>query len=170
MVVLSIIVGVLLIIGGCACMFNPGVTFLTSGYLIAILLLVYGIVGIINVIRKYAHPMELLMHIPAIIIGVIAIIRPGSTLVLDTMLVYFLAIWFIIQGIVSICVSVQARKTKIGWYWGVVLGILALLLGIYTCFHPMVSALAIGILIGFYLIDAGINMIVLATAVHSLDD
>ena len=51
MVVLSIIAGVILTMGGIACLFSPGETFLATGYFIAILLLIFGIVGIINVIR-----------------------------------------------------------------------------------------------------------------------
>ena len=168
MLILSVIAGVLLIIGGFSCLFHPAATFFETGYFIAILLLVYGIVGIINVIRKKAQPVELIMHIPAIIIGVIGIIKPGTTLVFDAIMVYLVAVWFVIQGAVSIYLSIKVRKEKKGWYWGLILGIIALILGIYSFFHPMVSALTIGILVGIYLIEAGLNMIVLATAVDSM--
>ena len=165
-VILSIIMGVLLIVGGVICLFHPGATFLQTGYFLAIMLLAYGIVGIINVIRKRAHPIELLVAIPGIIIGIIAIIRPGTTLVLDAMMVYMVAAWFIIQGIVSIFLSIKAKDSRSGWVWGLILGILGLALGIYTFFHPMVSVLTIGFLVGFYLIEAGLDMIVLATVVE----
>ena len=45
MTVLSIILGVLLIIGGFSCMFTPLATFLSTGYFLAIMLLVYGAYG-----------------------------------------------------------------------------------------------------------------------------
>ena len=164
MVVLSVIAGALLIIGGVACLFHPAATFFETGYFLAILMLVYGVVGIINVIRKRAEAIELLVHIPAVIIGVIAIIRPGTTLVLDGMMVYLVAAWFVIQGVVSIYLSIKVRRIQSGWIWGLILGILGLVLGIYSFIHPMVSALTIGILVGFYLIEAGLNMIVISTA------
>lgn len=165
MVVLSIIVGILLMMGGIACLFSPGATFLASGYVVAILLLIYGIVGIVNVVRKRAHPVMLIVDILAIIIGIIAIIKPGSTLAIDVLMTYLLAAWFVVQGGVSIFVSIKARAVQSGWVFGLILGIIGVLLGIYSFFNPMVSALAIGILIGIYLIEAGLSMIVLATAV-----
>ncbi len=45
MSVLNIILGILLVIGGFSCMFTPFATFLSAGYYIAILLLVYGVFG-----------------------------------------------------------------------------------------------------------------------------
>lgn len=170
MVVLSVIMGILLIAGGMSCLFHPAATFFETGYFLAILMLVYGIVGIINVVRKRAQAIELLVHIPAIIIGIIAIMRPGTTLVFDAMMVYLVAVWFVIQGVVSIYLAIRAKGIRSGWYWGLILGILGLILGVYSFFHPMVSALTIGILVGMYLIESGLNMIVLATAVEALED
>lgn len=169
MVVLSIICGVLLMMGGISCLFQPAATFFQTGYFLVILLLVYGIIGIINVIKKKAHPLELIVDILAIIIGVIAIFRPGTTIVFDVIMAYLFAAWFVIQGVISIYVSIKVRKIKKGWYWSLILGILGALLGIYSFFHPMVSVMAIGILVGIYLIQAGLNMIVLATTVDAVE-
>ena len=170
MVVLSIIVGVLLMMAGIACLFSPGATFLASGYVLAILMLIYGIVGIVNVIRKKAHPAMLVVDLLAVIIGVIAILKPGTTLAIDILMTYLVAAWFVIQGGISIYVSIKARAYQSGWVFGLILGIIGVLLGAYSFFNPMVSALAIGILIGIYLIEAGLSMIVLATAVESVDE
>ena len=51
MSVLSIVFGILLVICGFACMFTPLATFLSTGYYLLILLLVYGIFGIV----RYFH-------------------------------------------------------------------------------------------------------------------
>lgn len=170
MVVLSIIMGVLLIMGGVSCLFHPAATFFETGYFLAILMLVYGVVGIVNVVRKRAQPIELLVHIPAIIIGVIAFLRPGTTLVVDAMMVYLVAAWFVVQGLVSIYLAIRVKRIRSGWYWGLILGILGVILGIYSFVHPLVSVLTIGILVGTYLIESGLNMIVLATAVEASVD
>ena len=156
--------------GGIACLFSPGMTFLNTGYVIAILLLIYGIVGIINVIKKRAHPVQLVVDILAIIVGVMAIFRPMNTLVIDAILAYLVSAWFVIQGGISIFVSIRAKAYRKNWYWGLILGIIGLIVGIYSFFHPMVSAITIGILIGIYLIQAGLNMIVLATAVDDYNN
>lgn len=102
----------------------------------------------------------------AVIIGIIAIFRPGTTLLMDGFMAYLFAAWFVIQGIISIYLAFKVKGIKKGWYWGLILGILGLIVGIYSFFHPMVSIVTIGILIGVYLIEAGLNMIVLATAVN----
>ena len=167
MVVLSIICGIILIIGGVCCIFTPAATLISAGYIMMILLLVFGIVGIVNVVRKEADPVTLVAAIPAIIIGIIAIFRPGSTLVFDGIMVYLFAAWFIVDGAVSIYVSVSARKTSSGWGLGVFLGILGIVLGILAIFNPMISVIGISLLIGFFLIQVGLDLIVMSTAVNS---
>ena len=117
---------------------------------------------------RSAQAIELVVHIPAIIIGIIAFFRPGTTLAFDAVILYLVAAWFMAQGAVSIYVSIKAKPYKKGWYWGLILGILGLILGIYSFAHPMVSVFAIGMLIGIYLIETGLNMIVLATAIDSI--
>ena len=170
MTVLSIICGVLLMIGGFSCMFRPAATFFNTGYFMTILLLVYGVIGIVNVIKKEAHPLQLAVDIPAVIVGVLAIFRPGTTLLFDGFMVYLFAAWFVLQGIISIYVSYSARSFKKGWFWGLLLGIIGVILGVYSFFHPMVSVVSIGFLVGFYLVQAGLDMIVLAAAVNSASE
>ena len=165
MLVLTVICGVILMMGGVVCLFNPGETFLAAGYVMTILLLIYGIIGIVRVIQKKSQPLELIPSILAVIIGIIAIFRPGTTLVIDGLMAILFAAWFIVQGIISIYVSIASRKIQKGWICGLIIGIISLLLGILSFVQPLVSAVAIGILIGIYLIEAGLNMIVLATAV-----
>ena len=170
MKVITIILGVILAIFGVACIFSPGQTFLATGYCLAILLLVYGIIGIINVIRKFSSPITLFASIPAVIIGGIALFRPGSAGAFDTLILYLFAAWFVVEGIVSIVVSIRSRIVNRGWVWGLIFGIIAVLVGCYSFAHPAVSAIAIGILVGIYLIEAGISMIVLAFTARNVED
>ena len=170
MKVLTVILGVILAIFGIACIFSPGETFLATGYCLAILLLVYGIIGIINVIRKFSSPITLFASIPAVIIGAIALFRPGSAGAFDLLLLYLFAAWLVVQGIVDIIVSVKTRFINRGWVWGLIFGIIAILFGAYSFAHPQVSAIAIGILVGLYLIEAGISMIVIAATARNIED
>ena len=163
MLLLTLIFGIILMIGGFSCLFHPAATFLKTGYFMTILLLVYGIIGIIRVVRKKAHPLQLIPSILAVVVGIMAVFRPGTTLLMDGLMVYLFALWFVIQGIISIYVSIKAKGVTSGWYWGLIIGIIALLLGIYSFFHPMMSVISIGILVGIYLIETGLNMIILAT-------
>ena len=170
MTVLSFICGAVLLITGISCMLRPAATFFNTGYFMTILLLVYGITGIVNVIKKKAYPLRLAVDIPAILIGVIALFRPGTTLLFDSFMVYLFALWFVLQGLLSVYISYSARKIRKGWIWGLILGILGIILGIYSFFHPVVSVISIGLLVGFYLIQAGLDMIVLAAAADTFSE
>ena len=161
MAILSIILGIVLIIGGFCCMFTPVATFLSTGLFVCIMMFVYGIVGIVRFIKKDAGGLELLVSILGIIAGLIAIFRPGASLVFDSMVLNLVASWMLVQGVVSIVVSIQSRDQLKGWFWGVISGALGIIAGIYSFIHPGVTAVAVGVLIGLYFIESGINMIVL---------
>jgi len=167
MKVLSIILGILLALGGLSCMFTPVATVLYTGYFMAILLLIYGIIGIVNVIKKIVPAYTLVVSIIAVIIGIIALVRPGSTLVLDAFMIFLFAAWFVIQGVISIVVSITSRREVRGWYWQLIIGIISVIIGIYSFFHPSVSLVAVGILIGIYLLEAGISMIIIGSVMDN---
>ena len=170
MKVLTTIFGILLAIFGIVCIFSPAETFIATGYVLAILLLVYGIIGIINVIRKLSSPLMLFASIPAVIIGAIALFRPGSDAAFDSLLLYLFSAWFVLRGIIDIIVSIKSRFFRRGWFWGLILGIIEIIVGGYSFAHPQVSAIAIGTLVGIYLIEAGISMIVLAFTARNIED
>ncbi len=170
MSVFSIILGILLVIGGFSCMFTPLATFLSTGYYIMALLLVYGIFGIIRFFKKQAGGLELVVSIFALLAGVIALIRPGETLVFDRLVLNLIAAWILVEGIVTVILSVQSRGLRKGWGWGVFVGILGIIAGLYSFAHPVLTAVTAGVLIGFYFVQAGINLITLGCAVGAAMD
>lgn len=170
MTILSIILGVLLIITGFSCMATPLVTFLSTGYFFAILLLVYGFSGIVRFFQKLAGGLELAVSILAVVLGVVSLARPGQTLIFDGMVLYLIAAWLLVEGISTVVMSIQCRDIRKGWGWGVVAGILGIIAGIYSFAHPMLTAVTAGILIGFYFVQAGFNMIVVSAALSAAQD
>ncbi len=172
MTIISIILGVLLVISGFSCMFTPLKTFFSTGYFLGIILLVYGIAGVLRIIsrKEKADALEWIMHILSIIIGLIALFRPGTTLVFDAMLLTIIACWFVVQGVIQIVLSFKLKNVKKGWYWGLIAGILGVILGIYSFMHPGVTAVTTGILIGFYFVESGFSLIALALAVGSVEE
>ena len=163
--VLSIIIGILLVICGFSCMFTPIATFLATGYYLLILLLVYGIFGIIRYFQKQSTPLNLIVSILAVIVGILCLIYPGTSLEINGLILKLIAVWLIIQGVVNIVTSINAREEQKGWIWGVIVGILGILVGIYSFAHPGVEALTIGVLIGLYFVEAGFDMIVMGSAI-----
>ena len=167
MKVVSYILGVIMVIGGVICLFNPESTVLATGYIMAILLLLFGIIGIVNVIRKRLLPISLLASIPAAIIGIIAVIRPGTTLIFDAFMIYLFAGWYVVQGISSIIMAVQSRRFVRGWGFALAMGIISVILGIYAFIYPEISLFAIGIMIGIFLIETGIDVIVITATIST---
>lgn len=167
MVVLSVILGVLLIIVGFSCIFTPLATFLATGYLLGIILLVYGIAGIIRSFGHKADVLEWILNILSIVVGVVAIIRPGNTLVFDGIILILIACWLLAQGIIQIVLAFKTKSENKGWYWGLIVGILAVLLGILAFLNPMFTAVTAGILVGFFFVEAGISLISMGVAFGS---
>lgn len=168
MTVLTIILGVLLILGGISCIFTPVATFLSTGYFVGILFLIYGIGGIIRAFQRKSHALDIILSILSVAVGVASILRPGTTLVFDKILLLLVSAYFILQGIITIAISMKAKGVSKIWLLYTILGALGILLGIYSLIHPLVAAVTIGYLIGFYFIDSGISMILLASAADAI--
>lgn len=154
---------------GVSCICTPVMTFLEAGYFLVILLLVYGIGAIVKAVMEKEYGLPFLFGILSIILGIVIMVVPGLKLMTDGMLIYFMAVWFLLQGAVGIFMAVRQKKSEEskGWVWVLILGILGVLVGIYSLVHPMLLAFTFGILVGLYFIESGISMIVLVCSVHS---
>lgn len=163
--ILMIVLGILLILCGGSCIFTPMLTFMQSGYFLVALLLIYGIAGIIKAISSKEYGANFAFSIISVIAGIVVACVPGLKLMTDGILLYIMAVWFIIQGIVSLTASIKFKGAEGGkkWIWGLIFGIIGILLGLYSMFHPLLLAFTTGILIGVYFIESGINMIVLSS-------
>lgn len=169
MKVLTFILGILLAILGVICLLNPGTAFLETGYLIAIMLFVYGVFGVISVIARRARPAFLWASIPALIIGIFSLFVPGDRMTIHVILIYLLAFWFIVQGISSMYLSVRSRAFNNMWVLGLIVGIISVFLGTYTALHPLLGVFTIGLLIGIFLIEAGIDLMVIGTTIGRVE-
>ena len=170
MTVFSIIIGILLIAGGIGLAVTPLSTFLASGYFIIILFFLCGIVGIIRGIAKKQYGIEFVFAIISLVLGIIGLAVPGVALMNNYIILYMAAGWFFVRGILSIVAAIQSRKLGAGTgilVLGIILGILEIVLGCYSIAYPIVLAIALGLLIGFYFIESGINMIVLGSLFSS---
>lgn len=169
MKIFTIILGVLMVICGISCMSTPLITFLEAGYFLVILLFVYGIAAVVRSVVKKEFGMPFLFGILSVILGIVIMTVPGLKLMTDGMLIYLMAVWFLMQGVVSIFVSFKQKKLAQGkkWIGTLVLGILGVLLGIYSLAHPALLAFSFGVLVGIYFMESGINMIVMAASIPS---
>jgi len=166
MTVLFIILGILMIISGISFMATPLITFISSGYVIAIMALVYGITGIIRSVIRKEYGLLFVFDILSALLGILVLFIPQLTLLIDSANLVIFAIWFIVMGVISIINAVTVTKaTGSGlWVLQLIFGILGILLGIFSFSQPLVSAITIGIMIGLYFIEVGITMIIAGAA------
>lgn len=169
MSIASIILGILLIICGVASVVSPIAAYFSAVYLLAILLFIFGVFGIIRFFGKRALPGELLISILAVIIGFVYVFRPGDTpavgnlIGVDRVLLYLIAVWFLIKGFADIRISVRSRFLNRSWFLGVIIGILSVILGFYSIIYPHYAAITVGVFIGLLFIQCGFELLVFGT-------
>lgn len=167
------IFGVLSILGAFYCMFFPGLTFLDAGWIVAILLGVYGICSIVGYFTNSKKKEKtdngnmiadgivgLIVGIAAAVISVLALFSTSVFAMLDLIILLIFAFWLLYSGVSSIMDSVKQKKSggKM-WVLSLILGIVLILTGIYGATHLLFAAFSIGYIIGFELMIYGIRLI-----------
>lgn len=172
MTVFSVILGVLLIIGGFSFLFTPLASLMSAGIFIIILFFITGIYNIVRGVKEKRYDMDFVFGILSVILGIVMLFIPGATsqvaMTTDLIILYVAAVWFMVKGVLTIWGSVEAKKLGAGngaVACGVILGILEIGLTVFSLLHPLVLALTVAWLLGFYFIEAGINMIAIANTV-----
>lgn len=167
------ILGGFSILGAIYCMFYPGVTFLSSGLIVAVLLGAMGVCSIFeyatNKERKNEAGrkslaangvIELIFGIIASVMCVLAIFVPAVRGVLDITILMMFVFWLIYAGIAGIFKAVAVKKLggKM-WVLSLVLSILLIVTGLYATTHLVAAAFAIGYMIGIELLVYGVRLI-----------
>ena len=153
--------GLFAVLFGICALIWPG---LTVGILVALFganAIVNGVFALIAGVRGGAgiHRLALLLQgVFGIILGILAWAWPGLTALT---LLYFIAIWAIIIGVMEITAAVQLRKEIANeWMLGIA-GALSVLFGVICFIHPASGALSVIWLIGIYAILFGVALLAL---------
>ncbi len=172
MKILSIVLGVLLAIGGVYCLMTPIATYSVLSWLIGLAMLVEGIGSVVtwNDRRKlgFADGWTLLGAIVSIILGCILLVSYVAQFAVDLFIAYMIAAWFVIGGITRIIAAVKLRQFRdatgsaIDGSWGLllVLGIIIVILGVLCLFNPLAVMVGVGAMLGVAIIFSGIDLIV----------
>lgn len=152
---------------GFSCIFTPLLTFMSTGYYVVIMIAIFGIFGIIKAIAEKKFGINFVFSILSILMGGIMLAFPGTLLLAESVMLIMTAVWFVMMGIDTIIYAVSVKKvigSKI-WTLQLIFGILAVLVGGYSFFHPMLTAVSLGVLIGIFFIETGFTMIFSGIAV-----
>lgn len=164
MTVLFIILGILFIAGGFSCIFPLGaplLAFIKVGYLSVILMVVFGIIGIIKSIIEKRFGVVFVFDILSIILGIVMLSFPGYFILAETVMLMMTAVWLVLMGIITIVNAIKITKatgSKI-WILQLIFGIITILIGACSFFSPIYMALTIGVMIGIFFIDTGFTLI-----------
>jgi uncharacterized membrane protein HdeD (DUF308 family) len=161
--------GLLAIIFGVLALIWPGATLLTLVLLFGAYTLVDGIFAVIAGIRSYGSNERwwavLLEGLAGILIGLLTFFWPGVT---AFVLLYFIAAWAIVTGILEIIAAIRLREVITGEGWMILSGILSVLFGVLLFVFPSAGALSLVWLIGAYAIVFGVVLLILAFRLRGL--
>lgn len=176
---LVILMGVLMVIGGIYCLFTPVSTFLTTGYIVGVIIFCDAIGNIVAWfdVKKYVEisGWYLVNGIISLIFGILVILSFKMQFMVDMFIVYLVAAWVIVLGISRISMALKIKKVmnalpkvfKNGrWFWVLLSGILMVLFGILCMFKPIVLSSMLGTFIALFIIFAGSSLITLGTYIH----
>ena len=164
MTVLTILLGLLMIVGGVCLFSTPLATFIGTGYFIIILFFISSLVSIVKGISKKRFDKKFFFGILGVILGLAGILIPDVAEMNNYIILYIAAVWFFLRGILTIMDALEAKKRGAGVGEVVldfILGVLDIILGICSIAHPAVMAVSLGFLIGLFFIESGVSTIAL---------
>jgi uncharacterized membrane protein HdeD (DUF308 family) len=154
--------GIIATLFGLAAIILPGITLELLALLLAVFLITDGVFSFLASLGGRGTDPQwwllLLEGLAGIFIGILAIARPGLT-VLAVMLI--IAFWALLTGFLEIMAAIRLRHDIQGeWMLGLA-GILSILFGIILLSNPGAGAVILVWLVGIYALIFGISMILL---------
>ena len=170
--ILTVILGILIVIGGLYCVFYPGLTYLGLGYVIGVAMLLDA-VGRFHAWWQFKKQGEadgwmLAGAILSAVFGLVLIGNNAAQLSVDVFIAYMIGIWILTHAVITIVRAFRARKfhKKLNtvyagkhWWLGLLIGILMCIFAILSLMNPGIIMTAIGTFIGLGVVVAGANLI-----------
>jgi uncharacterized membrane protein HdeD (DUF308 family) len=158
-----------LVVRGVAAIIFGALTFVLPGVSLAALVLLFGsyalVDGVFNIVAAVRRSDDarpwwalLLGGIAGIAAGIITFVYPGVTAIV---LLYVIAWWAVITGVLEILAAVRLRKQTTGEWWLAASGALSIILGVLLVAAPGAGALALVLWIGAYAVVSGVLLIAL---------
>jgi uncharacterized membrane protein HdeD (DUF308 family) len=155
--------GAVAILFGLLALSRPGITFAAIVGLVGAYLLVDGVLTVvasIRVMREYERwGWTMIAGIVSIGAGLIVFATPAAGAMA---LVWLVALWAIVHGILEILAGIRLRKIIQDEWLLILAGALALALGILILMRPGLGAVLLMTWIGVYALLAGIAMLMLS--------
>ena len=174
MKIFRLIIGLAMAVFGLVCIFTPLKTSFGINNMVAVLAIIYGVVGIITGIISKSRGLHFAFCILSVLFGIAVFCLPLVTVITNNIAARIVAGWVIAQGFVTIATSkvVKAEGSK-KWILLLLSGICGVLLGIYAFLHPVffgvMVAWVLGIIIGAFFIQTGISILFLPSKIKKAE-
>ena len=175
-----IFLGFLLIIGGIFCLFQPVVTFLTTGYMVGVFILCDAIASIVAWFdaKKYAKisGWYLFEAIVSLIFGIIVIANGRMQFAVDMAIVYLVCAWVIVAAAFRISLAIKIKKVNnylpnafknSRWIGLMIIGILMIIFAVICMVQPGIMSIVLGTFISLTIIFNGAALITLGSYIPS---
>ncbi|HTO89614.1 MAG TPA: HdeD family acid-resistance protein [Candidatus Sulfotelmatobacter sp.] len=159
--------GVVSILFGIVALRTPGITLATLVLFFGAYVLVEGVFGSVQAISgrsENEHWVAMLFSgLLGILLGVLTFMAPGVTALV---LLFYIAIWALLTGVLEMVLAVRLRKEIHGEFWLFLAGLFSVLFGVLLVSRPGAGALAVILYIGIWAIVTGVFTTVLAFRVR----
>ncbi len=161
--------GLFAVLFGIAAFIWPGITLMVLIALFGAYAMLDGIFALITVFTREVSRERwwalLFEGIVGIGVGILTFTMPGLTAL---GLLYLIAFWAILTGILEIITAIRMRHEIRGEWMMALIGALSILFGMLLMINPGAGALSVVWIIGAYAIATGVVMIALAFKLRSL--
>jgi uncharacterized membrane protein HdeD (DUF308 family) len=157
---LSILTGLTAIVLGILLLAMPKASLTTVIWVFGLMVILYGVLRAISGLAGHMESRSagVVGGILAVIAGIAVIAWPGMTALA---LLYIIAGWAIVMGVVDIFAAFTGGKSGGRRVWSAIAGVISVIFGLVLFVYPAEGALAILWLIGIYLIVLGVMRIIL---------
>ena len=159
--------GLLAIVFGFIALFMPNVVLVTLLFYFGVVALFSGIFLVIEgiAVKSDDRGLHILEGILAIIFGVLFLAMPGFVF---ASLMYFIAFWAIIGGIMQIIYAIKLRKEIPNEWLAILNGVITLIFGILILTNILAGGQALIMVFGIYALIWGVMLIMLSFKVKGL--
>jgi uncharacterized membrane protein HdeD (DUF308 family) len=164
---MTLLRGVIWVVFGLIVFVQPGISLVSLTLMFGAFAFVDGVAAIVTGFAgRHEHEQWwtlLLLGMCGIGIGILTFLSPGLTALA---LLFYIAAWAMITGVLEIITAIRLRKEITGEFWLALSGILSLAFGLFVVARPGAGALALLWLIAFYAIAFGVTLILLSFKVR----
>lgn len=168
---ISIVVGIISVVLGVWCLFQPVITLVTLSMLFVAGFIIGGIFEIIFAVANKegmrGWGWTLASGIISVLFGLLLLSKPISTL---AVMLFFVGFWLMFQSLWSIGTSVDLQMMKVkGWGWLLTFGVLGLIFSFILILNPTFAAGFVVYLMSLTLFCYGLLRIYFGVKLRSLN-